>query len=104
MTLPRDWPLFGIRIETPRLSLSYPADDDLEVVNTLVSQGIHDPAVMPFEVPWTDAPPDIRSRESLQFWWGLRANWRPSKWTLSMVVREDQTLVGVQDLVGPNST
>jgi RimJ/RimL family protein N-acetyltransferase len=82
------------------VTLSYPTDDDLELLNALISHGIHDPAVMPFEIPWTDAPPDIRARQSLQFWWGLRANWRPSKWTLSMVVREGQTLVGVQDLVG----
>ena len=100
MKPPRDWPLFGLRIETPRLSLSYPTDDDLEVLNAVAGHGIHDPAVMPFEIPWTDEPPDIRPRQSLQFWWGLRANWRPGKWTLTMVVREDQTVVGVQDLVG----
>src|SRR5690349_13580768 len=100
MALSHDWPLFCLRIQTPRLSLSYPTDDDLEVLNTLVSHGIHDPAIMPFEIPWTDEPPEIRPRHSLQFWWGLRANWRPDKWTLTMVVREDLTVVGVQDLVG----
>jgi RimJ/RimL family protein N-acetyltransferase len=100
MTLERDWPLFGLRIKTPRLSLSYPTDDDLEILNTLASHGIHDPALMPFEIPWTDQPPDIRPRQSLQFWWGLRASWRPGKWVLTMMVREDQAVVGVQDMFG----
>lgn len=100
MSLERDWPLFGLRIKTPRLTLSYPTDGDLEVLNTLIDDGIHDPAVMPFEIPWTDEPPDVRPRQSLQYWWGLRANWQPSRWVLSMVVREDQTIVGVQDLFG----
>lgn len=100
MTLEHDWPLFGLRIQTPRLLLSYATDDDLESLDTLISQGIHDPAVMPFEIPWTDEQPDKRPRQSLQFWWGLRANWRPSKWVLTMVVREDQAVVGVQDMFG----
>lgn len=98
MTLEHDWPLFGLRIQTPRLVLSYPTDDDLEILNTLISHGIHDPAVMPFEIPWTDEPANKRPRHSLQFWWGLRANWRPEKWALTMVVRENQTVVGVQDM------
>ena len=99
MTLDRDWPLFGLRIETPRLSLRYPTDDDLDALNAVASQGIHDPAVMPFEIPWTDDPPEARPRNSLQFWWALRANWKPSRWVLNLVVQERETVVGVQDLV-----
>lgn len=100
MSLERDWPLFGLRIKTPRLTLTYPTDADLAALNALAGRGIHDPGVMPFEIPWTDEPPDIRPRQSLQYWWGLRANWRPGKWVLTMVVREDQAVVGVQDMFG----
>ena len=99
MTLDRDWPLFGLRIETPRLSLRYPTDDDLDALNAVASQGIHDPAVMPFEIPWTDDPAEVRPRNSLQFWWALRANWKPNRWVLNLVVQERETVVGVQDLV-----
>ena len=100
MSLERDWPLFGLRLETPRLSLRYPTDDDLDALNAVAAQGIHDPAVMPFEIPWTDDPPDVRPRNSLQFWWALRANWKPTRWVLNLVVREGKTIVGVQDLLG----
>ena len=100
MSISRDWPLFGLRIDTPRLSLSYPTDDDLDELNTVISHGIHDAAAMPFDIPWTDDPPEVRPRNSLQFWWGLRASWRPDRWTLTMVVREDRTVVGVQDIFG----
>ena len=72
MSLNRDWPLFGLRVETPRLTLAYPTDDDLDALNAVASRGIHDPSVMPFLIPWTDDPPEIRPRKSLQFGWGLR--------------------------------
>lgn len=76
MNLERDWPLFGLWIQTPRLTLRYPTDADLGELNALANQGIHDPAVMPFDMPWTDEPPEIRPQHSLQFYWGTRANWK----------------------------
>jgi RimJ/RimL family protein N-acetyltransferase len=99
VTLVRDWPLVGLRIETPRLSLSYPTDADLDTLNAVASQGIHDPAEMPFAIPWTDDPPEVRPRSSLQFWWGLRASWQPTKWTLTLMAKEGDNVVGVQDVV-----
>lgn len=102
MTLERDWPLFGLRIETPRLLLKYPADDELDALNAVISQGIHDPAWMPFDIPWTDEPLDIRPRHSLQHWWRLRANWTPEDWTLSMMVKEGETVVGIQAVGATN--
>jgi RimJ/RimL family protein N-acetyltransferase len=99
MSLDRDWPLFGLWIETPRLTLRYPTDGDLAALNNLAGQGIHDPALMPFDVPWTDDPPEIRPQHSLQFYWGLRASWKPTDWHLSLMVRERETLVGAQGLL-----
>lgn len=100
MSLDHDWPLFGLRIETPRVSLRYPTDDELAALNTLAGQGVHDPDVMPFDVPWTDDPPEIRPRNSLQFYWGLRASWKPTNWHLSFVVEERQVVVGAQGMLG----
>jgi RimJ/RimL family protein N-acetyltransferase len=98
--LVRDWPLFGLRITTPRLVLSYPTDADFDTLNAVVDRGIHDPDQMPFAIPWTDDPPEIRPRNSLQFWWGLRANWKPTRWQLPFVVREGNEALGVQSLHG----
>ena len=94
MSLDRDWPLFGLSIETPRLILSYPTDDDLAALNNLAGQGIHDPAVMPFDTPWTDEPLEIRPQHSLQFYWGTRANWKPTSWHITMMVKEGDAVVG----------
>lgn len=100
MTLQNDWPLFRLQIETPRVRLRYPTDDDLDLINAVAGSGIHDPRTMPFQVPWTDDPPDIRPRNTLQYLWGLRASWKPTDWALPLVVREKDTVVGVQELRG----
>ena len=102
MPLERDWPLFGLRVRTPRLTLSHPKDDELDALNAVINRGIHDPQFMPFDIPWTDEAPEIRPRHSLQHWWRLRANWEPEKWMLTMMVREGDTVVGVQDMFGTN--
>jgi RimJ/RimL family protein N-acetyltransferase len=99
MSLDRDWPLFGLSIESSRLTLSYPTDDDLAALNNLAGQGIHDPAVMPFDIPWTDEPSEIRPQHSLQFYWGTRANWKPTNWHITMMVKEGDAVVGVQGML-----
>jgi len=99
MNLERDWPLFGLWVQTPRLTLSYPTDADLGTLNALVNQGIHEPSVMPFDTPWTDEPPEIRPQHSLQFYWGMRANWKPTNWHLTMMVKEGDVVVGAQAML-----
>jgi RimJ/RimL family protein N-acetyltransferase len=84
------------------LTLTHPTDADLDALNSVIDEGVHDPSLMPFEIPWTDEPPDIRPRHSLQHWWGVRAGWQPEQWTLTMMVREGTTVVGVQSLIGKN--
>jgi hypothetical protein len=52
------WPLFDLRVRTPRLELRG-IDDALAVqLADLAAEGIHDPATMPFDRPWTRLPPD----------------------------------------------
>jgi RimJ/RimL family protein N-acetyltransferase len=98
VSLERDWPLFGLWIKTPRLTLEYPDDSDLDLLNELASQGIHDPDVMPFDVPWTDEPPTLRPQHSLQFYWGLRASWKPTAWHLTMMIKDRGAVVGAQGM------
>jgi RimJ/RimL family protein N-acetyltransferase len=92
------WPLFDLRVRTPRLEIRLPTDDDLVRLVALADEGIHDPATMPFSVPWTETPPPRRQREMLQWFWGLRASWRPDDWSFSGAVLVDGDPVGVQDL------
>ena len=97
--LARHWPLFDLRIRTPRLEIRTPRDEDLEDLLTRIGEGIHDPATMPFTVPWTDTPSPWLERQALQHWWGLRAGWRPEQWNLTGAVFVDGEAVGVQNLM-----
>jgi RimJ/RimL family protein N-acetyltransferase len=92
------WPLFGLRLRTPRLELRPVRDEDLPGLVDAALAGIHDPAVMPFAVPWTDAEPDVLRRELARFVWRQRASIRPDTWTLQLAVLHEGRPVGMQDV------
>lgn len=91
------WPTFGIRVTTPRLELRAMTPDLVFPMIELADAGIHDPASMPFLIPWTDAAPPDRQRESARFYWNLFATFRPTAFRLMFAVFEQGTLVGTQD-------
>jgi RimJ/RimL family protein N-acetyltransferase len=94
------WPLFGLVLRTPRLELRLPSLEQLAVLGELAAEGIHDPAVMPFQTPWTDLPPDERARSVLQWSWRIWAEHTPQRWSLNFCVLADGEVVGTQDLGG----
>jgi RimJ/RimL family protein N-acetyltransferase len=92
------WPLFDLVVTTPRLTLRY-VDDSLAVeLAALAATGIHDPAWMPFGIPWTDAPSPELERNALQFYWSCRGAMRSDEWNIQLAVIEDGLLVGSTDL------
>jgi RimJ/RimL family protein N-acetyltransferase len=98
MGLSQHWPLFDLRIRTPRLELRYPCDDDLAALIELVGRPVHPVDRMPFTSPWTRAPSPQRERDALRFWWRQRASVEPTDWVLPFVVLDGGETVGVQDL------
>jgi len=42
------WPLYGLRLRTPRLELRLPDLADLSAMGDVAAAGVHDAAVMPF--------------------------------------------------------
>jgi RimJ/RimL family protein N-acetyltransferase len=92
------WPLYDLRVTTPLLEIRLPTEDELYCLLALADAGVHDPATMPFSIPWTDVDPPRRHRESLQWWWSQRAQWRPDDWSFTGAVFVDGEPVGVQDL------
>jgi RimJ/RimL family protein N-acetyltransferase len=90
------WPLFGLRVRTPRLELRYPDDTLALALAELALGGVHDPGEMPFMTPWTDAPPDELPRNSLQWQWRSRAEHTVDKWRLDLAVIVDGEVVGAQ--------
>jgi RimJ/RimL family protein N-acetyltransferase len=96
------WPLFGLRLVTPRLVLRCPRDDDFPALLDAIDAGIHDPAEMPFTFAWTDAPPHDRRRQSVLHWWRQRTNWSPEDWVLGLAVFLDGQAIGSQVLMAKN--
>ena len=99
-TLSDVWPLFGLKITSPRLELRLVRDEDLPGVIDAALGGIHDPAVMPFAVPWTDAPREVLIRETAKHQWRIRSGVEPENWTLNFVIKHEGVPVGMQDLTG----
>ncbi len=93
------WPPYGLIIRAGDLQLSPITDDDLPGLIELAQSGIHDPAWMPFEVPWTLAPPEELPRRYAQHYWETRARFAPDHFTLDFAVRHGAQLVGVQGFV-----
>jgi RimJ/RimL family protein N-acetyltransferase len=92
------WPLFGIRVRTRRLELRPPGDEEIAALATVARRGIHDPAVMPFPLGWTDRTGDDFDRGFAQYFWAQRACWSLDSWTLPFAVFLGGEPVGVQQL------
>ena len=89
------WPLFALRVTTPRIELRYVSDDLGERLARLAAKGIHDPATMPFTEPWTDVPSPELERNSLQYYWRNRAETAVPRWNLDLAVLVDGSVVGM---------
>lgn len=96
----RNWPLFGLRVTTPRLELRIPSLDDLDDLGDRAAEGVHDPGVMPFVSPWTHAEPAVRARETARFHFTRWGAWTPERWGCPFVVLFDGQVVGTQELSG----
>lgn len=96
------WPLFDLRIRTPRLELRLPTDDDLVALAGVVGAGVHDLTFSPFLVPWDELPSPALERQFLQHWWKVRGSWSLQDWTLGLAVVADGRPVGMQDVTGRN--
>ncbi len=93
------WPLFDLEVRTPRLTLRY-IDDELAVrLIDLARRGIHDPAWMPFTIPWTDAPSPRFEWQCMQFYWQSRAEVSAQRWRLPLAVLVGDEVVGASDIV-----
>ncbi|GAB3216708.1 GNAT family N-acetyltransferase [Mycolicibacterium hippocampi] len=94
------WPLNGLVVSTPRLSLRYLDDAVAERVAELAAEGIHDPATMPFSEPWTDVAPPQLQWNALRYFWRCRAETTVSNWHLDFAVHAQGDVVGVCSIDG----
>lgn len=97
MLLAEVWPLFGLRLTTPRLELRVIRDDDLPALVDAAVAGIHDAHQMPFSVRWTDSPPAQLAQEFAAFHWSRRASMTSHRWDISLAILLNGRPIGVQD-------
>lgn len=95
---PHPWPLFDLRLRTPRLELRMGTDDDLLALLGVARAGIHDPSETPLMVPWDELPSPAFERQFLQHWWAVRGAWLAEAWTLPLAVVHEGRPIGLQDL------
>jgi RimJ/RimL family protein N-acetyltransferase len=93
------WPLFDLRVTTPRLELRY-VNDELaaDLMELAATAGVHAPDFMPFTTPWTRFEPPALQQQGMQHYWRTRAKVSPDEWTIPLAVFDDGELVGVQDV------
>jgi RimJ/RimL family protein N-acetyltransferase len=91
------WPLFDLRIRTPRLELRLPTDDDIAAWIE-AGRDVHDAGTMPFSYPWTTLPSPQYERGIAQYLWRSRAELTPDAWHLDFAVVHDGELIGSQGM------
>ncbi len=92
------WPLFDLVVRTPRVTLRY-VDDELSVaLAALAARGVHDPATMPFAVPWTDAESPELERSAMRFHWRGKSETTVDSWRIMFATIVDGVVVGSTDL------
>jgi RimJ/RimL family protein N-acetyltransferase len=92
------FPLVRLRLTTPRLELRLPSPEELGALAELAADGVHDPDVMPFVVPWTDQPPAEVARNVIQYHWRQLGMWTPRDWSLNLAVFHQGVVVGQQSI------
>jgi hypothetical protein len=90
------WPLYGLTIQTPRLTLRLAREDDL---TALAAAGvISSPGETPTP-PAMDVRPDTgHGTQLLQRHWRALAHWKPDSWHLPLTVYLNRQPIGIQDI------
>ena len=91
------WPLFGLLIETPRLQLRLPREDELPALAE-AARDIAGPDGPRLQMPWMYGSSPDMERQLLQRHWRALARWKPDSWHLPLAVFLAAEPVGMQDL------
>ncbi len=93
-------PLLGLRITAGPIELQGITDDLLGPLAGLAAEGISSPDGPPFLTPWKTEPHQDLPRFFAQYYWQLRADFSPDRWTAPLAVLRDGEPAGVQELFG----
>ena len=96
------WPLFDLRLRTPRLELRLPTDDDLLELARVARAGLMDEGRNFFSVAWHELPSPAFERQFLLHWWASRGSWSPTDWNIAFAVIAEGQPIGMQNVLGHN--
>jgi RimJ/RimL family protein N-acetyltransferase len=91
----RGHPATALRIRTPRLQLRLATVAELRALYRVAEAGVHDPAAMPFTVPWTDA---LDEEAFLAYHRDELARSRREDWRLNLITFLDRQPIGSQGI------
>jgi RimJ/RimL family protein N-acetyltransferase len=91
-------PVLGLRIAAGPIELRGITDDLLGPLADLAVAGISSPGGPPFLAPWKTEPPQDLPRFFAQYYWRLRADFNPERWTAPLAVLWHGEPAGVQEL------
>jgi RimJ/RimL family protein N-acetyltransferase len=92
------WPLFGLKLATPRLELRPIRDEEIPAAVAAAQSGIHEAGRSPFSTPWTELPADELAPNIARWYWRCRAECSPESWTLLLGIWHDGGFIGCQDV------
>ncbi|WP_026932095.1 GNAT family N-acetyltransferase [Glycomyces tenuis] len=94
------FPIYRLRLRTERLELRLPDFEELGELAEAAAAGVHDPAFMPFGVPWTEGSPDVVARNVISWHHRVIGRWDANSWTFPFTVFCEGEPIGVQDIKG----
>jgi len=92
------WPLFGLTVQTSRLRLRLPYEQEITELASIAGRGVHHPGERPFLTPWTAGDPQDRARFVLQEHWSQLGTWNASAWRLGLGVFLGEQPLGIVTL------
>ena len=96
------WPLFGLTVETPRLRLRLPREEEVADLSRLAAGGVNEPHERPFLTPWAEGSPEDRARFVLTQHWGDLGSWDAQEWRLGLGIFFAEKPLGVVTLRARN--
>jgi len=97
------WPLFDLVVSTPRLTLRYATDEDLQALAGFRRGLVLRPGEEPFDGDSSFyADRGDAARKAITGEWGARARTSAEWWHLSFAAIVDGEVVGQQNITGPN--
>jgi RimJ/RimL family protein N-acetyltransferase len=78
------WPLFALRVTTPRLTLRLPPEAELLPLAEQAAGRVVTREQAGFMGPWTQIPSPEFERAFMQYHWAQRAHWSAERWSLDL--------------------